>query len=131
MNRSVRVAKDGYATGTVTITMTGDTQLDIRLERAGPYVLSGVVYEITEAGPLPLEGVQLYCDSCGSPGGHTFVGTDADGAYRFEWTYDGFHPLLVRKMGYRIIDSTGRLLDDWITASVRGDTRFDIQLVRR
>jgi hypothetical protein len=34
----------------------------------------------------------VYCDSCGSPTGHTFAETDADGAYTFLWTNNGATP---------------------------------------
>lgn len=134
MSYTVSVSKTGYVTNPGTVTMSsGDTQLDIRLARIVSNVLSGVVFEMTAAGPVPVEGVELYCDSCGSPSGHTYVYTGADGAYRFEWTYDGVHPLFVRKDGYKIFDPTGTLLDSLgrIAATVKGDTRFDVQLVRR
>jgi len=97
------------------------------------YVLSGVVFEITDAGRVPLEGVELYCDSCGSPDGHTYVYSNADGVYRLEWTPDGVHALFVSKSGYEIVDPNGTLRDATgrISATVRGDTVFDVQLVRR
>ena len=97
------------------------------------YSLSGVVFEITEAGRIPIEGVELYCDSCGSPDGHTFVTTGADGTYRLDWTANGVHPLSVRKAGYEIFDPAGTLRDAFgrINVTVRGDTVFDVQLVRR
>ena len=132
-SRTISVTRNGYLTGTTTITMTGDTQLDIRLERIQTYVLSGVVFEITDAGRVPLEGVELYCDSCGSPDGHAYVYTNADGVYSLEWTANGVHALFVSKAGYEIFDPTGTLRDaiGRISATVRGDTRFDVQLARR
>lgn len=97
------------------------------------YSLSGVVFEITETGRIPIEGVELYCDSCGSPDGHTLVTTDADGTYRLDWTANGVHPLFVTKAGYEIFDPAGTLRDALgrINVTVRGDTVFDVQLVRR
>jgi hypothetical protein len=97
------------------------------------YTLSGVVFELTEAGQVPIEGVELYCDSCGSPVGHTFVYTDADGFYSLDWTSNGVHHLLVEKAGFEIFDPTGSLThgEEMIVATVRGDTRFDIRLARR
>jgi hypothetical protein len=133
MSRFVSITKDGYVTGTQTVTMTGDTQLDVRLDRIMNYILSGVVFEITAAGQVPIEGVQIYCDSCGSPVGHTFVLTDANGFYSLEWSINGVHPLFVTKTGYQIFDPTGTLRDGLgrISATVHGDTRFDIQLVKQ
>jgi hypothetical protein len=128
-SHSISVAIQGYVVDTMTVTMTGDTQLDFRLDRASTYVLSGVVFEITAAGRVPIEGVEVYCDSCGSPVGHTFVYTDAKGFYSLSWTVNGTHPLLVTKAGFGL---TGGLRDEFgrISAIVKGDTRFDIQLLR-
>ena len=132
-NRIISVSRNGYVTGTRTVTMSGDTQLDIRLERIQTYTLSGVVFEITEDGQRPLEGVELYCDSCGSPDGHTFVYTDANGFYSLSWTTNGVHPLFVTKAGYTILHPAGTQPDPLgrVSATVRGDTVFDVQLVRR
>ena len=131
--RTLSIMKAGYTTQTRALSMTSDMELDIRLERIPTYVLSGVVFEITEAGQVPVEGVEVYCDSCGSPDGHTFVETDARGFYRLEWTSNGVHPLFVTRPGYDVYDPTGTLRDGLgrVLARVDGDTRFDIQLVRR
>lgn len=132
-NHSISVTRNGYITGIKTITITSDVQLDIYLERIQTYVLSGVVFEILEGERIPVEGVELYCDSCGSPDGHTFVRTNAGGFYSLQWTTNGVHPLFVTKAGYGIFDPTGTLRDaiGRISATVRGDTVFDVQLVRR
>ena len=133
---TISVTKSGFIPETKALTMTGDTQLDIRLERMPRlpnYILSGMVFEMTEDGQVPVEGVEIYCDSCGSPDGHTFVYTDASGLYSLAWAADGVHPLFVTKAGYELFDPTGKLRDRLgrISATVKGDTRFDIQLVRR
>jgi hypothetical protein len=95
------------------------------------YNLSGVVFEIAAAGLAPVEGAEVYCDSCGSADGHTWVYTDANGFYSLDWTSNGVHPLFVTKDGYR--HPNGASLDDHgrIRATVNGDTRFDVELVRR
>jgi hypothetical protein len=131
MSRAVSITKEGYATSTTTVTLSGDTQLDIRLERIATYTLSGLVFEITEAGQVPIEGVEVYCDSCGSPVGHTSVYTDASGFYSLEWAINGVHPLFVRKAGYG--HSAGASVDQYgrVLATVSGNTRFDVQLVKR
>jgi hypothetical protein len=94
------------------------------------YTLSGVVSELTSAGTMPAAGVQLYCDSCGSPDGHTFTTSDPNGFYSFSWTRNGVHPLLVWKDGYAVIDPSGTR-SNGVAVTVDGDTRFDIQIVRR
>lgn len=127
--RSVSVTRSGYLTQTTTVTMDGDRPFEIRLERMVSHTLSGMVFESTPAGQVPIEGVEIYCDSCGSPDGHTFVDTDANGFYSLSWAVNGIHPLFVTKAGYELVgprDAIGR-----ISATVHGDTRFDIQLTRR
>jgi hypothetical protein len=133
MSHSVSIAKEGYVTEKETVTMSEDTQLDVKLEPVTFYMLSGIVFEVTSAGQTPVEGVQIYCDSCGSPVGHTFVYTDADGFYRLSWSASGVHPLFVTKEGYQIFDPAGTLRDGFgrINAVVNGDTRFDIRLVKQ
>jgi hypothetical protein len=130
---SVSVVKQGYVTQTRTVTMNSDTKLDVQIERVGYHVLSGVVFEMTETGNVPIESVEIYCDSCGSPEGHTFAYTDANGFYSLAWALNGVHPLFVTKAGYEIVDPTGKLRDSLgrINAIVQGNTRFDIQMARR
>ena len=101
--------------------------------RPAPNTLSGIVYESTGAGRVAIAGVEVYCDSCGSPDGHTFANTASDGRYSFSWTYDGLVPLLVRKAGYSVVGSSREFPDGTGTrvATVNGDTQFDIQLSPR
>ena len=118
-------ACDGSASMPTAATQTNPTPSDLRRNRhprRAPYTLSGVVFETTEAGRTPIPGVEVYCDSCGSPDGHTFVYTDASGFYSRDWTSNGVYPLFVTKDGYRhptsaSLDHSGR-----ITARVDGDT---------
>jgi hypothetical protein len=97
------------------------------------YTLTGIVFEVTATGRVPVDGVEVYCDSCGSPTGHTFASTDAQGSYSFGWAHNGVHPLLVRKAGYDVKDPAGTFPDGTgvRNAIVNGDTRFDIELLRR
>jgi hypothetical protein len=127
------VRKVGYITLREVVAMNRDTQLDIRLETFVAYILSGTVFEITETGRMPIDDVELYCDSCGSPDGHSYVHTDANGFYSLAWTMNGVHPLFVRKPGYEIFDPDHTLRDAFgrIDATVNGDTRFDIRLEKK
>jgi hypothetical protein len=96
------------------------------------YTLSGVVSEVTAAGNVAAEGVELYCDSCGSPDGHTFTSSDANGFYSFAWARNGVHPLLVWKEGFVVVGPSGAVSDGRaVNATVAGDTRLDIQIARR
>jgi hypothetical protein len=124
-------SKPGY-TSTYTNVVPGDTRRDFLLSRiAANNTLSGQVFETTATGRVPIEGVQVYCDGCGSPVGHTFERTDANGQYRFEWTPNGAMPLLVDKAGYALANQPVGSMPGLIVPTVNGDTRFDIELVRR
>lgn len=94
--------------------------------------LSGVVFEVTSAGNAPVESVQVYCDACGL--GHASTYTDGNGAYSFTDVQTAVYPLLVAKQGYDLAKPTGPAGGGWlgsINVQVNGDTRFDIELVRR
>lgn len=128
---SVAASKPGYVTHTKTLTIAADTQLDFRVDRIEMHTLSGVVFEKTTEGRVPIEGVQVYCDGCEQPDGHTSSYTDSDGLYSFSSVLNGTYPLLVHKAGYVVLDPGSRL-GNWevALATVSGDTRFDIELVR-
>jgi len=104
--------------------------------------LSGVVFEVTPTGQVPLADVSVYCDACGETG-HTWKTTDKDGFYSFSgdiahgggvWLNSTSTVyLIVEKGGYS--DPPGLpprpVSQGWRDVTVMGDTRFDIQLVRR
>jgi hypothetical protein len=112
------------------LTISGDTRLDIELPS---YVLSGVVFERTPTGTEPIEGVEVYCDGCGSPFGHTSAITDAHGFYSLAYTFPGINPLLIWKDGYGDLPGQppgtvrGSLSRQ---PMVNGNTKFDIELAR-
>ena len=62
---AVSTNRNGYKPDTRSLTISGDTRLDIRIVRRVPYTLSGVAYEVTPTGSSPVEDVSVYCDSCG------------------------------------------------------------------
>ncbi|HEX2280501.1 MAG TPA: hypothetical protein VHG52_01940 [Thermomicrobiales bacterium] len=101
------------------------------------YTLSGVVFEMTATGRAPIEGVSVYCELCGAET-HTQTISDSNGFYSFTGVWDaGGHatPIWVRKDGYT--DPVGFVTPPnlpgpgWRAVLVQGDTRFDIELVRR
>lgn len=97
----------------------------------GPFLLSGVVFEMTPTGRTPVENVQVYCDACGE--GHLSVQTDASGSYRMSGVLRGSYPILVHKAGYDVIDSLDAF-GGWSgrrVVTVSGDTQFDIEVRRR
>ena len=88
--------------------------------------LSGVVYEVTAAGDVPLEGVHVYWSE--------YRGTDTDrqGAYSIPDVHNGIQPVWVAKDGYKFaVDIPHPAGEPWRDVLVDGDTRFDIKLVRR
>jgi hypothetical protein len=104
------------------------------------YSLSGVVFEVTSAGNTPVEGVDVYCDSCGPPIGHSSRLTGADGVYSFDGeggVTAGGIPLFLHKRGYILPnqpDQSGPNGDSWmgsVSVRVSGDTRFNIQIIRK
>lgn len=67
--------------------------------------LFGVVSEMTSTGQLPIEDVEVYCDSCGELR-HTWTHTDGNGFYSFSgdlahgggvWVQAGFTNPLIRR----------------------------------
>ena len=131
-SNSIRVIKFAYEIDTRNVTINGDTRHDIQLRPQPTFTLSGVVSEMTPTGQVPVADVTVYCDSCGD-GGHSWSYTDANGFYNFPAVYAGTTPLLVRKAGYGLVDRPATYPDGTtsINANVSGNTRFDIELVRR
>jgi hypothetical protein len=98
------------------------------------FTLSGVVFEVTTTGQTPIEGVRVYCELCGAET-HSDSYTDSNGAYSFTgvWTTPGVGtPVYVVKDGYT--DPPGlppSLGPGFRLVLVNGDTRFDVELVRK
>jgi len=132
MTSAVSASGPGYLPTSSTLTIAGDTQLDIRLVRnGGAFTLAGTVYELAPTGRLPIEGVLLYCDSCGSAQGHTFVTTDVNGLYRFTWVSNGTTAIqLYGKEGYRYAGPPEHERSG-IPIPTNGNTVFDIEFIRR
>lgn len=95
--------------------------------------LWGVVFEIKAGTLVGLEGVEVYCDTCG-PMGHSHRFTNGTGEYDFGEVANG-RPLLVigAKTGYNLLRPE-EAIPGWmgsIRATVSGDSRFNIELVRQ
>lgn len=102
--------------------------------------LSGVVFEVTSAGNTPVEGVEVYCEPCGPPEGHSARHTDVNGVFVFQGAGGvaaGPIELLLAKRGYMLPDQpdqAGPSGNSWmgaVTVTVTGDTRHDIRIVRK
>ena len=106
--------------------------------------LSGVVYELTTTGRTPIAGTVVYCELCGTET-HTFAYADDNGFYHFTgdlasgggvWLAPKVPtPLAVGFYNKDYEDPPGlpRVGNGpgWRAVLIEGDTRFDIELVRR
>ena len=102
--------------------------------------LSGVIFEETSKGRTPIEGVGVYCEPCGAES-HTWTSTDAGGFYNFTgvWTNASHFPtsVFVQKDGFGDPEGLAKPTPPNLSGPgyrevvVDGDTRFDVQLVRR
>ena len=96
--------------------------------------LSGVVFEMTTTGPTPIEGAWMYCELCGAET-HSSAFTDSNGIYSFTgvWTMPAVAtPVCFSKEGYG--DPAGFRHHSgagWRDVTVNGDTRFDVELVKK
>jgi hypothetical protein len=102
-------------------------------------VLSGVVFEITPTGRIPVEGATVYLETCSisnCPDIKSYdVRTDKDGGYRIAGVYDGTLNFLwvsdaVYEMAAPMAPGTCPDGCDRVV-TVNGETRLDIELVRR
>jgi hypothetical protein len=86
----------------------------------GSPTLSGTVTEMTPTGEVPVAGAQV---SRGVPAGWQSAVTDQSGSYRIQGLIDGSETVSTGKAGYQTQETKN--------VSIHGDTRFDIQFVRR
>jgi hypothetical protein len=88
----------------------------------GTYTLTGYVTEATPTGLVPIENAEVWrLDE--EQGGWDHNTTDKNGFYQLHGLSDGSRQATFSKDGYQKID-----LRD---VPVHGDTRFDVQLLRR
>jgi len=87
----------------------------------GTYTQSGVVTEMTETGQAPVANANVSRVNEEGSGWQDGT-TDKNGFYEIHGLYDGSRDVAVWKEGYEPVRSV---------VAIRGDTRFDTQLVRR
>lgn len=136
MSNVVTASKIGYETDSRTLTISGDTRLDLRVVRRATYTLSGVISELTATGRAAVEGVRVealicHTDAYGCPiNSVPTTITDRNGFYSVSGLYEGTNYLWAIKDGYQPGPVPNCEGSCW-TVEVNSDTRFDIQLVRR
>lgn len=111
-----------------------------------PVSLSGLVYEVTSTGVVPIPGARVYCELCGTET-HTFAIADSNGIYVFPgdvtsgggiWLAAGRGtPVFVENSGYQDPDGLPYFQSvcppgfSCRSVYIDGrDTRLDIELVR-
>jgi hypothetical protein len=88
----------------------------------GTYTLSGIVTEATETGLTPIENASVYRLN-EEGGGWDEATTDRNGFYEIHGLTDGSRLTGFSKDGYQKVEQAD--------LSIHGDTRFDVQLIRR
>ena len=99
-----------------TIRIQGDTRIDLEIVPLPIYAVSGIVYEDTEDGPIPVPGVFVNNSDI-----HDSARTDATGAYRV-LALRGVAQISFSKSGY--VDQARAIV-------MEGDVRLDVKLIRR
>jgi hypothetical protein len=95
--------------------------------------LSGVVFEMVQDQLVPIQGVAVYCELCGE-GTHSWASTDSKGFYRFTGLWGNYFPISVEKAGYQDPPGTRSTTGwgpGWRDVTINGDTRFDVELVKK
>lgn len=143
---TVTTWKPTYVNDSRTVTVSGDTRLDIEIVRRATFTLSGVVSEMTDSGPIPVEGVEIHDWSCDPvfPGNRQRVPsdgcsyglshsttTDKSGRYTVPRVYATQNFICAVKEGYEGNMRESECDGHAESLTVDGNTRFDIQLVRR
>lgn len=144
----VTASKAGYSSQTTNLTKSADATVDMQLVRTAIYTLSGFVSELTSAGRVPVERVRvdassMPCDERGTGCAGFGIGgiglfqtatTDKSGFYSISGLYPGKYNIIwASKDGYadpfppQYPDNS----EGGQAITINGDSRFDIQLVRR
>jgi len=105
-----------YEPMSTTVRIQGDTRIELEIVPTPVFALSGIVYEDTEDGPIPVPGVYVNNSEI-----HDSTRTDTTGAYRV-LALRGVAQISFTKSGY--VDQAAAIV-------MEGDVRLDVKLVRR
>ena len=144
---AVTASKAGYASQTSNLTKSADATVDMQLVRTAIYTLSGVVSQVRSMGRVPVEGVRvdvssMPCDqrATGCVGFGEGIGlfetatTDKNGFYSIRGLYLGkFNVIWASKDGFEdpFPAHYPENPEGGQAITIDGDSRLDIQLVRR
>ena len=136
---SIQISMLRFETASRSVTVSGDTVLDIELQQREQFTLSGfVTEELTAGNRVPVAGVLVQVEVC-PPQRRMFyllaeTETDINGFYSISGMCDGETSVTAWKTGYDL-QPTHRpcggdgVVCNWVT--VAGNTRFDLQLSRQ
>ena len=132
---SFSVSKSGYFDRHTSTIPAGAGYMELRIDPIPTtYTLTGAVFEMTSSGRVPVEGVRIEGSTCDDPSycKDQISTTDRNGLYSLT-LYEGRNDLWVSKEGYQTDPPVLHAGDyDYnATVTLNGDTRFDIQVVRR
>ena len=124
------------AAGIMALTITACGPIPTATAPTPMFTLFGAVSEMTANGIAPVEGALIDVASCDprTRGGCAFdkkVTTNAQGRYIVEGMYPGPAWVGLEKTGFQLPDGVEVKGEGVQTVWIEGDTRLDIQLVRR
>ena len=135
---TIQISLWRFESASRTVTVSGDTTVDLELQPREQFTLSGFVTEETPAGSVPIAGVLVQAIVCPPVprGGYSYeeAETDINGFYSISGICDGETSLYAWKPGYDLGPGSGRPCGNqgewcrWIT--IAGNTRLDFQLNR-
>ena len=105
----------GYEPLSTTVRVQGDTRIDLEIVALPFYTVSGIVYEDTRNGPIPVPGVWVNNSET-----HDSTRTDETGAY-LVYAPRGVAYISFSKSGY---------VNEGREIVMEGDVRLDVKLVR-
>jgi hypothetical protein len=97
----------------------------------GPYVLTGLIFELTSKGPVPVADALVEVSICPqSIDSFEIITTDHTGMYRVAGMCAGTTYVWAGKLGYRLDRKGAPPCDhDCVFVDIKGDTRFDVELI--
>jgi hypothetical protein len=135
---TIQVSMLRFESASRSVTVSGDTTVDVELVQREQFTLSGFVTEETAAGRGPVAGAYVEVVVCPPQprGGHSIVEveTDISGFYSVSGMCDGTTTLYAWKPGYDLQPASDKPCGNdgewcrWVT--IAGNTRFDFQLSR-
>lgn len=117
LSATIVVRRAGMDVAQREIRLEQETRADFTFDAAPLSSLTGIVYESTAAGRVPLADVHVE-----NSNNHESTSTDAAGRYRLSQIEDSQATLYVNKPGYLVVSQR--------QIAVRGDQTLDIELIR-